>query len=95
VLIAQIKNRPTEDAIAATQRTIERHDAISITIREYEHIELRGPFKVLLKKIGLLDDFGHKPIDLTLDQLLSLEVREDGGGGPNTISSRLLIQKRQ
>jgi hypothetical protein len=53
------------------------------------------PSKVLLKKIGLLDDFGNKPIELTLDQLLSLEVREDGGGGPNTISSRLLIQKRQ
>ena len=30
------------------------------------------PFKVLLKQIGLLDDFGNKPIELTLDQLLSL-----------------------
>ena len=30
------------------------------------------PFKVLLKQIGLLDGFGDKPLELTLDQLLSL-----------------------
>jgi methylase of polypeptide subunit release factors len=30
------------------------------------------PFKVLLKQIGLLDGFGERPIELTLDQLVSL-----------------------